>query len=707
MQKNLKLNDGIETKYLFLLMLIAYAFSFAIRMIWVYQFQDNPNFYWNGELMINTNDGYTWAAAAQNALFGLHEHNSGIRNIWSNGTIFFTVLFTKITPFSLETVILYMPTVISSLVVIPIILIARLYTQSLWGFFAALLGSIAWSYYNRTMTGYYDTDMFSAMAPMFILYFLMKSTMDFTAKSALYAAIAIVFYPFLYDAGKSIVYAMGIIYAMYMMFYHREERTTYISMILVFMALVPFPIVAPFGYLVKIIVLIALYFGLQRTAMEQRKMMIFSGILFILFMYFGNVFGLIIGKVMSYINTGTSSEGLHFYGVHQTIREAGQIPFQTFANRISGSQLGVIISFLGYVVLVAKHRAFILALPLIGIGAFALWGGLRFTVYAVPVAAMSAVYLFHVIAQAISDKKSIYFFAMSIMTAAMIYPNITHIIGYKVPTVLNKAEVQDLVKLSKISTSKDYTLAWWDYGYPIWFYSNTNTIIDGGKHQNDNFIISKIMQTTSPELAANLSRLAVETYVDANYSIIANTLFKNGEEDQVDPNVLLSELENGTYDIPEKSRDIFLYLPYRMLNIFPTVAIFGNIDLTTGKAERNMAFYPTNVINNTNGILTFQNGIVFDSQKGQVKIGRDTKNVKYFIATQNTKEGNIQLQSQLYHADGEYTIVYMKSYNRFIIMDTETFKSTYVQMFMLGKYDKNLFDLVISSPYSKIYKLKK
>ena len=75
--------------------------------------------------------------------------------------------------------------------------------------------------------------------------------------------------------------------------------------------------------------------------------------------------------------------------------------------------------------------------------------------------------------------------------------------------------------------------------------------------------------------------------------------------------------------------------------------------------------------------------------------------------TQNTKEGKVQLQSQLYHADGEFAVVYMKSYNTFIVMDSETFNSTYVQMFMLEKYDHNLFELVVSSPYSKIYKLKK
>jgi len=701
-------NKKIEIKYLLLLIIVAYVFSIAVRMIWVYQFQDNPNFYWNGQLMINTNDGYYFASGAQKVLDGMHLDNFRIPDIWQYGTVFFTVLLTKITPFSLETVILYMPAFISSLVVIPIILIARLYNLAIWGFFAALLGSIAWSYYNRTMTGYYDTDMFSAMAPMFILYFLMKSTVDFNLRSALYAALFITIYPFLYDAGASIVYAMGIIYALYMIFYHRNDSVTYYSLILVFVALVPFPFVdIPWNYIVKLIFLIILYGTLNRLSLDKKSLYIIVGILFVLFMYYGNVFEMIVNRIMQYISTGTTIEGLHFYSVFQTIREAGKIPFETFANRISGSSIGVIISLVGYIVLVIKHRAFILALPLIGIGIFALWGGLRFTVYAVPVAAMSAIYLFHVITQMISDKKSIYLLAMSLLTILMIYPNITHIIGYKVPTVLDKIEVQDLTKLKEISSSKDYTLTWWDYGYPVWFYSNTNTIIDGGKHQNDNFIISKIMQTPSPELAANLSRLAVETYVDSNYTNIANTLFKNGEKEQIDPNVLLSELEDDTYTLPKRTRDIFLYLPYRMLNIFPTVAIFGNLDLTTGNPERKIVFYPTNAISNDNGVLRFSNGITFDTKSGNIILGKISKNVKYSIITQSTKEGKLSLHSQQYYADGEYVVIYMKSYNKFIVMDVETFYSTFVQMFILEKYDKNLFELVVSSPYSKIYKLKR
>ena len=431
--------------------------------------------------------------------------------------------------------------------------------------------------------------------------------------------------------------------------------------------------------------------------------MIISAILFLMFMYFGNVFALVFSKIMSYVSTGTASEGLHFYGVHQTIREAGKIPFETFANRISGSQIGVLIAFVGYVTLVIRHRSFVLALPLMGIGAFALLGGLRFTVYAVPVAAMSAIYLFFILGDFFKDKKLKYTFIV-FATAMMIYPNITHILGYKVPTVLNKTEVSDLDKLKQVANPKDYTLTWWDYGYPIWYYSDTNTLIDGGKHNNDNFFISKIMQTTSADFAVNLSRLAVETYVDSNYSVVADNLFKNDEKD---PNILLTELEDAAFKLPKKTRDIYLYLPYRMMRIFPTVAIFGNLDLTTGEAERKISFFPTNAIGNQEGIITLANGIVFDAKKGLITLGQQKKKVKNFLVTESTREGKVNIRPQMYHIDGEYVVVFMKSYGQFLVMDEETFNSMYIQMFVLEKYDKNLFELVVSSPYSKIYKLKK
>ena len=702
---------------LLLFMGLAYLFSIGIRLYWPMYFADNASMFYAGQMMINTNDGYFFATGARDIIDGVIANDAQRASAFgvSQGLVMLTVYMTKLLPFSLETVILYMPAAISSLIVIPIILTGRLMGHALLGFFAALLGSVAWSYYNRTMVGYYDTDMFSVFLQFSIFYSLLYIVYKKEIRGIFLAAFLMFIYPYFYPQGMTIIYAMFIMFAFYLLAEHRRiivtEETNdfkedsfslYGSVILL-----SIPLMFSVPIEGRIILFFVAYMLLSKIQLKEKQLLYIALLFFIAFLFFGNVFNVILGKVLSYLDRGVELEGLHFYQVVQTVREAGTIPFETMANRISGSQIGVIVSLIGYLVLMIRHKPFVIALPLIGVGVLSLWAGLRFTVYAVPIAAISAVYLFYVLANMFIGDNRIKYLLVGLATAAMLYPNITHIIGYKVPTVLNKAEVNDLVKLDKMSNMEDYTLSWWDYGYPIWYYSNTNTLIDGGKHTNDNFIISKIMQSNSPEFVANLSRLAVETYVDSNYSIVANTLFKNKQKDQLDPNTLLSELEDDTYKLPKKTRDVYLYLPYRMLNIFPTVAVFGNLDLTTGKAERKISFYPTNAVSSKDSMIAFRNGITFDTKKGEITLGQQKKQVKNFIITQNTKEGKVQLQSQFYHADGEYTIVYMKSYNTFVVMDNETFNSTYVQMFILEKYDKNLFELVVSSPYSKIYKLKK
>jgi len=717
-------NDMINKEFLeknlsilLFFMVIAYLFSMAARMYWLMYFIDNESMRYAGQLMINTNDGYFFATGARDIIDGVVAADKQRASAFgvSQGLVMLTVYATKLSPFSLETVILYMPAVISSLVVIPIILTGRLMGHTLLGFFAALLGGIAWSYYNRTMVGYYDTDMFSVFLQFTIFYSFLHVAYKKDLSSILLASFLIFIYPYFYPQGMTIVFAMFVLLVVYLTFEYKGWIKTdetddfkegaislYGSVILLSIVLMTsLPII------VRIVMFFIALGLLLRVKLEEKKLAYITLAFFVGFLFFGNVFSVILGRVFSYLSRGVESEGLHFYQVIQTVREAGAIPFSTMANRISGSQVGVILSLVGYLVLVMRHKPFVIALPMIGVGVLSLWAGLRFTVYAVPIAAISAVYLFFVIADMFIKDKRVKYAFVGLATAAMLYPNITHIIGYKVPTVLNKVEVNDLVKLDKMADPKDYTLTWWDYGYPIWFYSNTNTLIDGGKHTHDNYIVSKIMQTSSQDFAANLSRLAVETYVDSNYSMVADTIFKNKQKDQLDPNFLLSELEEGAYKLPKKTRDIYLYLPYRMLRIFPTVAVFGNLDLTTGKAERKISFYPTNAVSNKDGVITFRNGITFDVKKGEITLGQQKKQVKNFIVTQNTKQGKVQLQSQLYHTDGEYAVVYMKSYGTFVVMDSETFNSTYVQMFILEKYDKTLFDLVVSSPYSKIYKLKK
>jgi len=123
---------------------------------------------------------------------------------------------------------------------------------------------------------------------------------------------------------------------------------------------------------------------------------------------------------------------------------------------------------------------------------------------------------------------------------------------------------------------------------------------------------------------------------------------------------------------------------------------------------RNIAFYPSHVVaKNKKGLLTFANGVKFNLASGVLYFGKRKEKVNRLIVTQNKQNNKIDVKTKIYHPNSNLIVVYMESYGLFIVMDTQTFNSTYVQMFILGQYDHNLFELVVASPYSRIYKLKK
>jgi len=685
---------------------LAYCFSLLMRLIWVYQFHDYAPFYWNSQLMINTNDGYFFASGAKNLI-----DHSLVNNLRVPGTEFglvsFTYFLAKILPFSLDTIILYLPTIISSLIVIPIILIMKLYNKTYLGFLAALLSSITWSYYNRTMTGYYDTDLFALTFPVFIIYFLIKGIKQESLFSIFIASLFISTYFYAYDASPSVIYAIAITFILYMVTIKRKMDKK---------SLYPFIILVAIGSLniewyLRFSALFVLYFVFIKGLIKEEKYLLYLTIFAILlFAYFNNVFSLIYYKVFTYTVTGEDTGNrLHFYKVFQTIREAGKIPFDTFANRISGAIFSFVIACIGYVFLAYKKKEFLLFIPLIGIGFFAYIGGLRFTVYAIPAMSLGLVYLIYFIMNQFSLQNKVKNGLLFMITLLFLYPNIMHIISYKVPTVFNAEEVKVLNKLKNISTSKDYTITWWDYGYPIWYYSDTNTLIDGGKHRHDNFIVSQILTTDSQMQAANLARLSVEKYVKKQLKEdpIADYIFENNASTPLDVNSLLDEMELSDYKLPKKTRDIYLYLPNRMLNIFPTVTVFSNLNLNTGKKGAAPFFFVSRNFKQVGNKLLLGNGVSFLNNTGELELGRQKVKIKHFSVVEYDKRGKLHKQDQILDYSSRLNMIYMKNYNTILVLDDKMYNSVFIQLFVFENYDRELFEPVILNPLVKIYKLKR
>jgi len=717
-----------KNKQTILFILIAFAFSFAVRLIWVQQFSGTEQFKFNNEFMINTNDGYFWAEGARDILNGVIEDTNDHSALKSAGSIL-TAFISKILPVSFETVIFYMPAFFASLLVIPIILIGRSIGKLEVGFIAALLASIAWSYYNRTMVGYYDTDLLNIVFPTFFLWSLIWAIKTQEDKYILFTALDIIAYRWWYPVSYSLEFAFfGLIGAYVIYQYIKNQDYTYNLTLITFMM---FAMMGLDG-LVRSIVVVSLFLALKmRRELVLKYLYYLFGLAIVLFLVTGG-FDPIWYKLKGYVfkdtvsTMGTNLE-LHFFTVMQTVREAGQIPFETFANRISGHTITFILSVIGYIWLSFRHRVMLLGLPLIGLGFLALSGGLRFTIYAVPVLALGIAYLIYELSkflstQFINDKVATtmkYIFMVG-FTVAILVPNIKHVINYKVPTVFTKDEVVVLDKLKKIASREDYVVGWWDYGYPIRYYADVKTLSDGGKHKGYvNFPTSFIL--THPQIeASKMLRLDVE-YTEnrfkrrkheENLSKDEKTQFESSNIGQMtldygykDTNNFLTSLQTDI-KLPKKTRDVYLYLPNRMMNIYPTVNLFSNIDLMTGIKGKQPFFYKSTNFKESKEYIDLGRGIKIEKKTGKVVVGNQKVSINKFTKTFYGKDRKLHIQEQTINRRANLNVIFMSNYKQFLVVENSVYNSTYFQLFVLENYNKNLFEPTILTPLVKVYRLK-
>ncbi|MDX1807913.1 MAG: STT3 domain-containing protein [Sulfurospirillaceae bacterium] len=692
----------------------AYIFSILVRLIWVYQFHGYENFIWNNQFMINTNDGYYWAQGARDLIRGFSTPNS--ISPTTSGPSLLTFWFTKILPFSLETVMFYMPAFLSSIIVIPMILMAKSLKKAEIGFVAALVASIAWSYYNRTMVGYYDTDMLNIVLPVFLLWSLTLAFQSRQEKYLIFTALEIIAYRWWYPQSYSLEFAFFGLILLYTLIYERKNTYNYKLLAIMMFAMMGLPSLSRFF-------IVVIVFALYKSKKLDSYIYYLLGLAFVCFLLTGG-FSPIWLQLKGYVfkdPTDLAGEGLklHFFSVMQTVREAGHIPFTTFANRISGSTVTFFLSLIGYVWFCFRYPVMLLGLPLLGLGFLAHFGGLRFTIYAVPVMAFGVSFLFFSISDflkrfLVQGKSSFYIRAafVSICTIAALYPNIMHVVGYRVPTVFSRQEVGLLNQLKTIAKREDYALSWWDYGYPLRYYSDVKTLIDGGKHSGaDNFPVSFIL--TNPQVdAAKLARLDVE-YTEKSYHLSATNpdINRTNIEKMTlhygfkDTNDFLASLDTNI-KLPKKTRDIYFYLPYRMLGIFPTIARFSDMDLMNGKIIRKYFFYQTNKFQDSQDVLNLGDNILFYKKRGILKVGNQETPVKDLYVTAYEKDGKLHKQKQTLHAEGNISIIFLRSYHTFLVLDDSMLHSLYIQLFVLENYDKSLFQPVILNPMAKIYKLK-
>jgi dolichyl-diphosphooligosaccharide--protein glycosyltransferase/undecaprenyl-diphosphooligosaccharide--protein glycosyltransferase len=476
----------------------------------------------------------------------------------------------------------------------------------------------------------------------------------------------------------------------------------------------------------NLLLLIGVAFLFRRKPLPVKFLKIGGGIAFLFFAITTNFVAYIIHRTLFFISSTQSKGGLHFLNVNKTIRETTAIPFYLVADRIIGSLLGLIFAVVGYLWLVWKRREFVIALPLWGVGLFAAIGGLRFTIYAVPIAALSATFLTLELAGRWSKSRVGRWAITSLLFLFLIAPNITHIIGccsadrklvakmrkiYPLPTppyvmypLFTNREIATLVELGKMGSPKDYVISWWDYGYFILYYSNKNTLIDGGKHTEDNFLVSAILMSHNPYLVANLSRLAVEAYAahpGVSTKAVNYLLYKNGKPINVAQ--FLEKVGSPDFTPPKPTRNIYLFFPLRMVNILYAVSEFSDRDLNSGESFARHHIYGVGRIVEVGPRQLVVGRVLIDLRRGVVVSLVDRREVP--IKRLIVRLGNQTNITQVNPVG--INVMLISSLRLGAIMDDYFYNSAAIQMGVLGNYDPNLFKLVVDTPLIKIYQLKR
>jgi dolichyl-diphosphooligosaccharide--protein glycosyltransferase/undecaprenyl-diphosphooligosaccharide--protein glycosyltransferase len=172
-----------------------------------------------------------------------------------------------------------------------------------------------------------------------------------------------------------------------------------------------------------------------------------------------------------------------------------------------------------------------------------------------------------------------------------------------------------------------------------------------------------------------------------------------------DTNDFLLSLQTDT-KLPKPTADVYYYLPMRMLEIFPTVEKFSALDLMNGDTKNPSLFFVSRNFSQKENIVNLGDGVSIDLKDKVVVKGNEKVAIKNFAQVAYTKDMQLKKQIDTLNPQGKLSVIYMSSFNTFLILDEKAYNSSYIQMLVLEEYDRRVWEEAILTPQAKVFKLK-
>ena len=670
--------------------LAAYILALFFRLELYYLALQNPDFIFEGRVIsIWTADAGLYGSYAKKLLSG---HHLALNSDTFLGYLLYWI--SKYLHLNLDTVIFFIPAVFASLIVVPIMLMFALVGLETVGFFAALISAIAMNYYFRTHLGYCDTDML--VYPIFFtIIYLFMATIKKGFIPSVFAALFILLFLQVYHSAKPLVYALVTFFAIYVLLFERKRVELYIY------ALIFLAAASPVGVLYKILVMVALY-GVavavtrQKIDINYRYFLAAFALVLVTAAFFGVQKGYLnravdyLQKKQEYVLIDKSAKKLEFEATLKTIAESGSIDFMKMVRYSSGNIILFILGTIGLTGLILRDRKFIFLLLPYLLGLSSLKTGVRFTTFLSPVLVMGNVYLLYLLTSYIKNRilsRALFFGLSLVMLGYYLY----YMHGYNLmlSPFFKKGELK-AIKSTLNGPDRGYVLTWWDYGWPLWYYTNKKTIIDNGKHHADNYIVAKTLFSNDLRFVANFDRYFIEQY-DRIYpwAVLPYVIKK------MPLNEVLKKVKSGELKVEPKN-SIYYYFDDRILTKLPVIENFAYL-----KGERKKGFVWVDLVRiiDTKKGKVVGSGVYIDLKRG-VLASNGKKDVFGTVIFHDGKK----IAGYLRYRKDPYTIIVYK--NRYIIGTVGYTGSFFFRAFFFNGLDKNLFETLYFDKDAKVFKLK-
>jgi len=725
----------------FALAALAYALGVVVRLLWAPALTAVDGTTFGGSPTLTVTDGYFFAAAVQDALEGLHGASLRVPDWGDHAITTLAVAVTWLTGAAPMDVMFYLPAFVAPLLAVPLVLLGRLLGNDWWGFAAACMAVVGVSYFNRTLPGYFDTDMFAVTGPTTLVGPPPAAVGGRRLPWPLAAAALMVVAPFFYNQIDAILVALGLGFVAYVLAFHRRDRVAWLGVLAVTVALWDAP------GLLRLALIAALPLAARHQRLTVPHVAAAAAVAFIAFLLSSPGVALIleqVGRFAARGDAGAAAPGdVAFVQTSAFIREAAVLPFDQMAHRFAGSVPAMWLALIGFALAALRHRPLLLALPLVALGAFSLWGGLRFTIFGVPMAALGATWVAVLVAGAVDrlrvperaapakgkrrgrrtpsppEERPPWRPGLGVVTstlfitALLVTPNVEGSLARHPMTVVHAGEAELMGHLAEARAPGDYAIAWWDYGYPLWYFGQVNTLLDGGRHGPDHMLVSLALFTDSPLQAVNLARTAVERYHAAGrgYRFVTDALFREAREASQTPRDLLASMAAADYMPPPATRDVYLYLPHRQLNLMLAIERFSGDARRAADAPARRPFGLFSPgLQRQGDVIGFADGVAFDQASGLLSLRADGGQVHQRPAAALwqvalMQDGSIRSRLTRRYADVGAHVVLLESYGAALVLDQALFDSFYVQTYVFDRYDPSLLEPVARTPWGAVFKL--